>query len=114
MRETKIYRSISSGKCPILCLAVNSNWRGFDAKFLFINNVFTNNNSIDKQTQQKLLKRKRESSTLAMVLDKSCKECAASKDSKNEASSGFSVALTCTLRTEIILLMSNLFRKRMQ
>lgn len=34
--------------------------------------------------------------TLAMALDKSCKECAASKDSNNDASSGFSIALTCT------------------
>ena len=35
-------------------------------------------------------------STLAIELDKSCKECAASNDSKNDASAGFSTLLTCT------------------
>jgi len=34
--------------------------------------------------------------TFAMELDKSCEECAASKDSKNDASSGLSISQTCT------------------
>ena len=34
--------------------------------------------------------------TLAIELDRSCMECAASYDSKNEASSGLSIELTCT------------------
>lgn len=36
--------------------------------------------------------------TFAMELDKPCKECAASNDSKNDASAGFSIVLTCTWR----------------
>lgn len=42
-------------------------------------------------------KRKR-GNTLAIKLDKSRLECAASYDSKNEASSEFSIAVTCTLK----------------
>ena len=38
----------------------------------------------------------RNSTTSAIELDKSCKECAASKDSKNDASSGLSISQTCT------------------
>lgn len=38
----------------------------------------------------------RNSITSAMELDKSCEECAASKDSKNDASSGLSISETCT------------------
>lgn len=66
--------------------------------------------SIENTHNRNRLRGKDKHSTWAMLLDKSCKECAASKDSKNEASSGFSVALTCTWRTAITLVLWNQFK----
>ncbi|KAK8355261.1 hypothetical protein V6Z12_A05G275700 [Gossypium hirsutum] len=96
VRKTQIYGSISSGQGTIFCLTVNSNRQCFDTKFLFTSQHFQCIIHVLVYMCLCVCRERERGSTWAIKLDKSCMECAASYDSKNDASSGFSTALTCT------------------